>query len=374
LKRMKRFVGVYYRESTKRRVDGKPDRCFYVLTKVSGELKYHRVGWISEGVSAQFAARKRVELLMTHRKDPGALTPAPDLTFLEAGEAYLKWAFSNKRSARDDAIRFRLHLAPRFGAKKLSNITSLHLEDMKRSLAETLAPATVKQCLALVRQIFNKAALWNLYKGANPVRRVNMPKTDNRRVRFLSEGEATLLLDELRKVSRNVHDMAYVALFTGLRAGEIINLTWQDINFDAGTIMVKDPKNSESRIAYLNKKLTELFLARRPEGWTAGDWVFPGKKGEKAPALSKTFFRVVYKLGLNENRSDPRDKVVFHTLRHTFASWLAIRGTPLLTIMELMGHKNIAMTMRYAHLIPDVKREALTKLPDLGESSTAAPL
>jgi integrase len=374
LKRMKRFVGVYYRESTKRRIDGKPDRCFYVLTKVSGELKYHRVGWISEGVSAQFAARKRVELLMTHRKDPDALAPAPDITFLEAGEAYLKWAFNNKRSARDDAIRFRLHLAPRLGGKKLSGITSLHLENMKESLARTLAPATVKQCLALVRQIYNKAILWNLYKGSNPVRKITMPKTDNRRIRFLSEEEATLLLDELRKVSRNLYDMAYVALFTGLRAGEIFNLTWQDINFEAGAIMVKDPKNSESRTAYLNERLTELILARRTGDWTASDWVFPSRNGERAPAVSKAFFRAVGRLGLNDNRNDPRDKVVFHTLRHTFASWLAIRGTPLLTIMELMGHKNIEMTMRYAHLIPDVKRKALAKLPDFGEGRTAGPL
>ncbi len=78
------------------------------------------------------------------------------------------------------------------------------------------------------------------------------------------------------------------------------------------------------------------------------------------------------RLGLNDGIDDPRDKVVFHTLRHTFASWLAIQGTPILTLKELMGHKSLAMTERYAHLMPDVKREAIKGLARAFEEAEGA--
>ena len=73
--------------------------------------------------------------------------------------------------------------------------------------------------------------------------------------------------------------------------------------------------------------------------------------------LFPTSERAINKLDFNDGITDSRDKVVFHTLRHTFASWLAIQGTPIYTIKELMGHKTLAMTERYSHLIPDAKRE-----------------
>jgi integrase len=78
--------------------------------------------------------------------------------------------------------------------------------------------------------------------------------------------------------------------------------------------------------------------------------------------VSKTFERVVEDLGLNRGVDDARDKVVFHSLRHTFCSWLAINGEPLRVIQELAGHKSIAMTERYSHLSPDRKREAIKRL------------
>ena len=89
------------------------------------------------------------------------------------------------------------------------------------------------------------------------------------------------------------------------------------------------------------------------------DYVFPARHGEKIDRISNTFMRAVENLDLNEGITDPRQKVVFHTLRHTFASWLAIQGTPILTIKELMGHQSLAMTERYSHLSPDHKKQAV---------------
>jgi site-specific recombinase XerD len=90
--------------------------------------------------------------------------------------------------------------------------------------------------------------------------------------------------------------------------------------------------------------------------------VFPDQKGNKIERISYSFERAVQKLGLNKDVTDPRDKVVFHTLRHTFASWLVQAGTPLYTVKELLGHKSIAMTERYSHLAENTMRDAIKNL------------
>jgi integrase len=82
----------------------------------------------------------------------------------------------------------------------------------------------------------------------------------------------------------------------------------------------------------------------------------------KIKEVSNAFERAINRLGWNEGVSDPRQRVVFHTCRHTFASWLAIQGTPIFTIAKLMGHKSIAMSERYSHLSPDHKKEAVNGL------------
>ena len=86
--------------------------------------------------------------------------------------------------------------------------------------------------------------------------------------------------------------------------------------------------------------------------------LFPTADGKKRVQVSRAFMKCVSQLGFNDGVTDSRQRVVFHTLRHTFASWLVQKGVPLHTVAELMGHKSIAMTQRYAHLSPDSLRNA----------------
>jgi len=97
------------------------------------------------------------------------------------------------------------------------------------------------------------------------------------------------------------------------------------------------------------------------------DFVFPGRGGVKIIEISKSFSRAIKRLGFNEGITDRRQKVCFHTLRHTFASWLAQAGEPLLTIKELLGHKTMSMTERYSHLSPDHRREAVARIQAISE-------
>jgi integrase len=106
------------------------------------------------------------------------------------------------------------------------------------------------------------------------------------------------------------------------------------------------------------------MLARRRKGRPeAANHVFYGRwGGGQSRAANLPFRETVKALGLNEGITDPRQIVVFHTLRHTFASWLAMKGKPLYTVGRLLGHKVIKMTERYAHLAPEVQKAAVTRL------------
>ena len=279
-------------------------------------------------------------------------------------EKYLPYAKEKKSYSREEVL-FRLWILPVIGKKTLDNISPFDIEKVKKEMfANGRAPRTIEYVLAVIRQVFNKAIEWGFYNGANPTAKVKKPKKDNRRIRFLTKEEAEKLLDELKKRSRQIYEIAYLSLYTGMRAGEIFNLTWQDIDFRNGIITIKDPKNSTGRAAYMTESLKKLLLEKhkREQPKSLSELVFKDRNGNKFTRISKTYDRAVGKVGLNNGITDSRDKVVFHTLRHTFASWLAIQGTPIYTIKELMGHKSLAMTERYSHLIPDTKREAVERL------------
>jgi integrase len=110
--------------------------------------------------------------------------------------------------------------------------------------------------------------------GENPAARVKKPKRDNQRDRFLSHAEAVALLKVLAKSSQVTHDVAVLLLFSGLRVGECLKLTWADINFEDGTIFVKDTNNTRNRHAHFTAEIREMLL-RRHQSRTDGGRFFP---------------------------------------------------------------------------------------------------
>ena len=194
----------------------------------------------------------------------------------------------------------------------------------------------------VISQVWGKAASRDLVQGECPARRVKKPRQDNRRVRFLSQDEAQNILKALGLRSMDVHDEALLSLLCGLRAGEIHSLTWGDIDLKNGTIHIRDPKNKRNRHAFITEEVSGM-LKRRFQNQATTELIFPTYNGKPRLWVSDTFSRTVDDLGLNDtgefttdnegNRipiriSDARQRVVFHTLRHTFASWLVQQGTP----------------------------------------------
>jgi len=374
-----KFKGVYYRESEKNKIQGKPDRCFDIAYSLpNGKLKWEKVGWLSEGYTAEDAAEIRADRIKAMRHGEELPQKKKEITLSDVWLKYDEWLQTGKKSAETDRFLYHKHLKPRLACKAISGISPFDLERMKMELSKDgYAQATVKHCLVLTQQIINKAILWGLWQGENPVKQVKMPKLNNKRERFLSREEAKNLLKELSSVSLKVHDMALLSLHTGMRAGEIFALKWGHVDLENGLIHIADPKGGEAGKAYITSAVKAMFENRKSakkkrkkrnsekrdnEEIHPEAYVFKSRKGGKIREVSDTFIRAVDKLGLNEGVTDSRQKVTFHVLRHTFASWLALQGETLQTIMELMRHKSITMTLRYAHLIPDHKREAVNQL------------
>lgn len=359
-----KYSGVYQREAAGRLFKGKPDVCFDITYKLDGKKIWEKVGWLSEGYGAKLAADIRAERLrsMRHGEElPRQRKKAP--RFGDVWEKYRTWAERNKsRRGEDDVSRYEKHLKKTLAEKRLDEISPFDLERLKSDLLKRgLAPATVKHCLVIVRQVYNKALAWGMYEGPNPVTAVKMPVLQNSRERFLSHEEADRLLERLKAVrTLDLHDMCLLALHTGLRRGEIFNLRGYDLNFDNGTIRVSDPKNKTSRYSYMTAAVKTMLQGRVPE--TPDALIFPARDGKKRVAMSKNFQRIVDELGFNAGVTDRRQRLTFHSLRHTFASWLALQGESIITLKDLLGHKSTSMTERYSHLIPDHKRRAVARL------------
>lgn len=356
-KRIKcRFTGVYTRESDTRRFLGKPDIYFEITFKHHGRKVWEKIGWKSEGYTAQSAMRirsERVREIENHGK-----IFAQDITFGEAWELFARDHLPTVITAGNDIGVYKNHLAPLFRDALLSQITPRDLEQLRdKSLAAGLAPQSVKHILSLVRRVYKKMIVWRKYYGAIPTSEIKFPRVDNARYRHLTKLEAKALLAEIKTRSLASYRISLLSLHTGMRAGEVFKLKWMHVDIDTGTIHVMDTKKNKGRKAIMTPSVRAMFLEIPPGA--PGALVFPARSGKQRTQASKSFGRSVDALGLNDGITDRRGKVVFHSLRHTFASWLAMRGVPLYVVGELMGHSTEAMTRRYSHLSPNLSRKAV---------------
>ncbi len=360
--------GLRFREHPKRKHGIRKDRFYQFRSMINGKRIQESFGWSTEGWTEE-----RCLIEIAHLKQnrvtgigPQTLQEKRDqaqekktemirsqMTFSDLWEHYLPQAKADRgeKALVIEESTFRLWIQPVIGNNILAAISPIHLEKLKLRMAKAgKAPRTIHYALAIVRQVFNYAKRNDFFTSDNPVGKIKKPSTDNRRTRFLNHEEAQNLLKELKIRSLQTHDMALLSLYTGMRAGEIFALTWGDIDFDRGIITLRNTKNGHNRPAFMTEQVKNMLLDRQPQQLEPDSLVFPGRGGVKIKQISDTFNRTVTRLGLNKGVSDPRQKVVFHTLRHTFASWLVENGTDLYTVKELLGHSDFKMTSRYAHL------------------------
>lgn len=383
------YPGVRFREHKSRRHGPRLDRYFSIYYQLDGKKKEEGLGWASGGWSAERAHLTRAKLREAHKTGKGPRTlkeqreQAEAMRLAEAErleqerihaitlhdyfyDTYLPQARKVKKDStcNTEEGMFRLWINPLFGDLPFNQITPSELEGLLGVILKAgKSPRQVEYVFAVVRQVWNKARRDGYVEGKSPTTKVKLPSKDNRRMRFLTQDEAGKLLKELSVSSEQHHDMALLSLYCGLRAGEIFSLTWGDVDLDGETLLLKDTKSGKSRTAFMPTNVVERM--RELEQGKANALVFPTKHGTRIKSISRGFFSAVKRLGLNKDVDDPRDKVVFHTLRHTYASWLVAKGVDLYTIKELMGHGSIVMTERYSHVRGDALKAASKMLEAL---------
>lgn len=399
------FPGVRYREHPTRKHGIHFDRYFMIRYQKEGKRVEEGLGWASGYVDKNTASRNkhgiaqelqnmggmsakkafnilcslktaaqqgkestRIKDFRDKKKNSEELKEAESVKKIAAAVTFSEF-FNNYYFPEDrrlekpsqykrEEVLLRVWIGPVVGRLTLQEITEEHIEKIKTAMQKQgRAPRTILYMIAVIRQVFNKAKKKKLsngrghyFEGVNPTDYVEKPKLKNKRTAFFTKAQAAILLDALKNRSILWHDIAIVSLDAGLRAGDIFKLKWEDVNLDFKFIHVKNPKNDEPRNVPMTKRLVRLFSSWIPGRPT--DNVFKSRDNKTIKRASNTFKRVLEELGFNDGIEDRLDRYTFHTLRHTYASWLILSGASLYDVQKLLGHKTMEMTQRYAHLSP----------------------
>ncbi len=279
-------------------------------------------------------------------------------TLKDLWDCYAEIKLPQLKAAKFDKLRWTKHVKPTLGDHLLKDIKGIEVMRLRNVLEKKgLSPQTVHHCLALLRRILKKGMQWEIYPGPLPY--FEMPQVKNARTRFLRKDEAKVLLAEIKKRSDLWHDISLLALLSGLRACEIYTLKVSHVDLANGFVNIYDGKTINRSVPLCPAaKVLIAPYCNKP----AGALVFQNSEGKVIREVSNTFPRSVASCRMNDGATDRRDKVVFHTLRHTFASWLVQNGTPLATVSHILGHSSIDMTMRYVHLSPEHGHKAVADL------------
>lgn len=389
-----RYQGVQVRESPERRHRGKPDLCFTIdYRDAQGKRIRRDIGWASEGITAAYAHQERLRLIAEAKAIRRGDTPQKvhddRLTLDHAWVRYRDdWMQARGKRHDSDQWMYDAHIRPVFGQRLLQEISPYLLDRFMADLAARgLSPQTVRHMVGLIRRIMRRMVAWGYYHGTLPFESISLPRLENRRERFLQPEEARALLTELRRRSPQVWLMALISLQCGLRFSEIAGLRHMDINLQQGYLYIAESKNGRARHAYLTPEL-KTALRKIPSG-PADAFAFPARNGGRMTSVSDTFARAVDAVGLNDTGetfcdadgierpvkiTDRRQRIVFHSLRHTYASWLACSGAGQAMIAELLGHSSLEMSRRYTHLMNDGKRATVERISKIFNHGNDDPL
>lgn len=398
-----KFKGVRCREHNTRKHGIRKDKYFSIRYIFNGKSIEEGFGWESEGFtekaafdavceikqnikhsSGYFSIKEKQEIELKRREvetRKKEVEEEENITFAIFFEDFYKTLHLNSKSEaykNNQDGHFRNYIKEYIGDKSLKDICVIDIETIKqKAIEKKLAPKTVNHIITTINTVFEKATDWNKFDGRNPATIVEKIKQDNDRLRFFTEDEASNLLerlseihyyeDKIKKYNFIVHDYSMLSLDSGLRAKECFNLKWFDIELDRKDIIIRDPKNSINRILPMTKRVFNMLNKRKKElhsDFKLNDYVFKDRNNDKIKEVSDAYQKTVDDLGFNKNIDDRRMKAVFHTLRHTFASWLVQRGVDIYTVQKLMGHKDIKMTMRYSHLAPQSYKNAISVLDE----------
>lgn len=346
-------IGVYFNELEN------GDKVFYFNYRDINEnnkLKWIKIGKYSEGIRESFASTLRAEQInkMKFGSDVSIIENKKKKEIITVDKLANRY-FEDKKVDKYRINRYNNHIQPIFGNK---NITTIKKNDIQKFLNDLSkdgqAPASVNAIREILTATFNHSIKEHELNIINPCTGIKRLKEDNERERYLKTDEINLLFDNLKE-NKPIWLVVKLSLSTGARIMSVIDLQKKDFDLVSGTVTIKNFKTNTTYKGFLQSELIE-FLEDYLKTFKLNDYVVTLDNGIK-PTFKMIQWRLkplLDKLFNKELDSDDRkNRVVIHSLRHTFASHLAINGTPIFTIQKLMNHAKIEQTLRYAKLAPD---------------------
>ncbi len=347
----KKYAGVRYK------LLENSDRSYQIRYKVNGRLKEEVIGKKSEGITEAYCHQKRNEAV--NRAKFGDDTPivkhkAKNHTSVQMfADIYFQDTVENK-THKQTLGKYNYKIKPVFGAMDAATVEQDDIVKWKRELIKDLAPKTVNSYIELLSTIYNHS----IRKGKkliNPCVGVEKYKINNDRKRYLDSHEI-VSLKKACKHDERLYSFVLLSLSTGGRRDTVLSIQKKDINLERRTVELIDFKNDgETYTGFLEKHALEYLQSLKLDSLSPNHYI-AGLSLKKIPGKTlsnnlKPITDALFNEGLEP--TDRANRAVIHTLRHTFASHLAINGSPILTIKKLMNHHDIEQTMRYAKLAPD---------------------
>ncbi|QJB57384.1 site-specific integrase [Pseudodesulfovibrio sp. zrk46] len=372
------YPGLRYREHPERRHGIHKDRYYTLTYKVKGKTVSEACGWASEGwtpTKCYDLLRKLKENAKTgqgpytlkdqrdRREKKEALEQAKLITLDEIWPKYLKFAQTKKKQStwEKEEGHYRLWLSPCLGERPLRHIGMPEWDELVANLtSKKKAPRTVEYVTGTLRRILKYAYERQIVDEAPPSGKrigVTGPGNSNRRLRVIRPDEAEAILDCLEKSDEAAWRMTKFAFLTGCRASEAYNLRWRDVDLLAERFTFTETKNKDARSLPISPSIRVLLGSEKePE-----EYVFTKENGTPYYQAPVAFKRVVDKeLKLNEGQTK-RNRLTFHSIRHTVATNLA-RSLNLRDLMDVMGWRTVQMAMRYVKGSEDAQATALAGL------------
>jgi len=346
------YTGVFYRAT---KLGGKNNKIYYIIYKQDGKTKEVKVGSTAHGITASYARDLRISILNNIRLGEDA--PAfirikknsnDAITFDDAAYNYFAAKQLHNKTNYRARTKYESQLKQHIGSKKLYLITKKDILSIQLLFNETKAPKTVNYYINFIRSIFNHAIVEKLFDGSNPAFGIRELKVDNKRERYLDVQEVKTLLSSVTD-DADLHLFTLLSLATGGRLSTIVDIRKKDILLNQNMINLDDKKNQTSYKGFFDDKV-KLLIEKHIQNLAPNDLLIATNIRTLRRKMSKVLNRL-FNDGLDKN--DRKNRVVVHTLRHTFASQLAIAGTPIFTIQKLINHRDIKQTIRYAKLSPN---------------------
>lgn len=266
-------------------------------------------------------------------------------------------ANQGKRSLQEDPRILTTRLVPAFGAdRNVRTLTTAMIAQYERARLGQVSPFTVANELTVLRHMLRLAKKWGYL---DHVPDIEMPKKPEWRQRFLDQDEIGRLLEACTE-SRNLYLSAIVtlAINTGMRKAEILGLEWTRVDLSTSRLTLYRTKSGKPRGIPVNRAVYDALVALEPDQGKRTGLVFKRRDGAAWGQIRTAFAGALTRAGIKGFR--------FHDLRHTAASHMVMRGASLKEVQEILGHSDLKMTLRYAHLSPAHLRGAVDRLDGLG--------